>query len=194
MFKLFLLSISLIFLAIFPGHLNAQQKYEKESRLKEKDVPSAAIEFIDSIGTGENIKWYLEEGLNRTSIEAKFKLNDKNYSIEFDTLGNLEDAEIQIKWDDIQKSVRDSISSQLNHDCEKLKIRKVQTQYSGDLKSILSSLRNNKENNHVVIRYELVVKCNANGNVSLFEYLFSSEGQKISSSQIVFKNSSNLEY
>jgi hypothetical protein len=71
----------MILFAICSNQLNAQQKYEKESRLKEKDIPIKAHHFIDFLVAGNRIRWYLEEGLERTSIEAKFKLNNQKYSI-----------------------------------------------------------------------------------------------------------------
>ena len=190
----FLTLIIIILFAICSIQLNAQQKYEKESRLKEKDVPDIALHFIDSLDVGRRIRWYLEEGLERTSIEAKFKLNNQKYSVEFDTVGNLEDIEIQIKWSELEKPLRDSINFYLGEDCKKFKIRKVQIQYSGDRSSLLAKIKTGERTDKCIVRYEIIVKCCNTNNVNLFEYLFSNTGQKRAISQIVFKNSSNLEY
>ena len=116
--------VIIILFTICSNQLNAQQKYEKESRLKEKNIPNKALHFIDSLEVGSRIRWYLEEGLEHTSIEAKFKLNNQKYSIEFDTIGNLEDIEIQIKWSELEKPLRDSIRFYLGEDCKKIKIQK----------------------------------------------------------------------
>lgn len=176
------------------NYLFAQQKYEKESRIKPKDVPSKAMNFIDSINLKNRVKWYLEEGLETKSIEAKFKYNSKKYSVEFDTLGNIEDAEIEIKWDEMQTPFKDSISSQLKKDCLKQKIVKVQIQYSGTSSEILSKLRENKTYGNLTIKYEVVVRCKSKDTVVLFEYLFNKKAQVLSRSEIIFKNSSHLEY
>ena len=194
MFKPLIASIVFILLALFLNLSYAQQKYEKESRLKEKDVPSKALDFIDSLGIEKRIRWYFEEGFDRSSIEAKFKLSNQKYSVEFDTTGNLEDIEIQVRWNDLQKSLRDSISAHLGVDCKKFKIRKVQIQYSGDRTSLLSKIKTGKSTSNFIVRYEIVVKCSNKKDVVLFEYLFNETGDKLARSQIIFKNSSNLEY
>lgn len=191
--RIITLTIFLMF-GLCSNYLFAQQKYEKESRIKSKDVPSEAMNFIDSINVGNKIKWYIEEGLQTKSIEAKFKYKSKKYSIEFDTLGNIEDAEIEIKWDEMQTPFKDSISSQLKKDCLKQKIVKVQIQYSGTSSEILSKLRENKISGNLTSKYEVVVRCKSKDTVVLFEYLFNKTAQVVSRSEIIFKNSSHLEY
>lgn len=188
--------ICIIFLSIIhlPSTLFAQEKFEKESRIKKTNVPLKARLFVDSLQPQHSIKWYKEEGLLENSIEAKFK-NDKTlYSVEFDTLGNIQDLEIEINWEHIPSSVSDSIYAQLKMDCLKNKIVKVQRQYSGK-KSLLLSFQNfHLKRESLVINYELIVRCKEQNNVALFEYLFDENGQFISRSTIVFKNSSHLEY
>lgn len=194
MFKRVIAGIAFFVLAMVFNHLYAQIKYEKESRLKEKNVPSIAFNFIDSLAVKRKVKWYLEEGFNRTSIEAKFKMNNQKYSIEFDTVGILEDIEIEIKWDVLNKTLRDSINFYLGQECKKFKILRIQIQYLGDRSVLLSKIKTGESTEDYIIRYEIVVKCCNEDNVNLFEYLFSDSGQKLAVSQIVFKNSSHLEY
>jgi hypothetical protein len=184
----------ILLFAMVSSTLFAQVKYEKESRLKEKDVPKMALDFINSLKGKGKVKWYLEEGLDQTSVEAKFKLKRQKYSIEFDTTGNLEDAEIQLNWKEITPSVRDSIDSILGQDCKRYKIRRIQIQYSGEPGVVLQKIKTGKEVSDYTIRYELIVKCRKEEDVNLYEYLFNKSGQKLSVSQIVFKNSSHLEY
>ena len=186
----------LLFILIFfqAEPLNGQRKFEKESRLDIQEVPTTAIEFIDSLYVPGKIKWYLEEGFNTTSIEAKFKLNKQAYSVEFDTLGQLEDIEIKMKWKRLDHTLRDTISSELSKECKKHKIKKVQIQYSGDPQVLLSKLKSGHSDQSYLTRYELVVKCCNKKDVVLKEFLFDDAGQKLSSSEIVSKISSNLEY
>lgn len=194
MFKQIITGITFILLTIYFNQLYAQQKYEKESRLKEKDVPSKALDFIDSLEVKGRVRWYLEEGFDRTSIEAKLKFNNQKCSIEFDSIGNLEDIEIPIEWNYLQKSLKDSILVSLGEDCKKFKIQKNQIQYSGDRSTLLSKMKTRKSGDNYIVRYELVVKCSNTKNIALFEYLFNDTGRKLAFYQIVFKNSSNLEY
>lgn len=194
MFRKIIIVMIFLMFGLCSNYLFGQQKYEKESRINPKDVPSKAMNFIDSINLKNRVKWYLEEGLETKSIEAKFKYNSKKYSIEFDTLGNIEDAEFEIKWDEMQTPFKDSISSRLKKDCLKQKIVKVQIQYSGTSSEILSKLRENKISGNLTIKYEIVVRCKSKDTVVLFEYLFNKKAQELSRSEIIFKNSSHLEY
>lgn len=191
--RIITITIFLLF-GLCSNFLFAQQKYEKESRMKSKDVPSKALNFFDSISLKNKVKWYLEEGLDSKSIEAKFKYNSKKYSVEFDTLGNIEDAEIEIKWDEVQSTFKDLINSQLKRDCLKHKTVKIQIQYSGTFSEILSKLRDNILSENLTIKYEIIVKCKSKNTVVLFEYLFNEKAQVISRSEVIFKNSSHLEY
>jgi len=186
----------LIFLIVFfvSYNLFAQDKFEKESRIKPKDVPSKALSFIDSLKMDTKVKWYLEEGLNKKSIEAKYKQNKVSYSIEFDSLGMIEDIEIEVNWGDLESSLRESISSQLQQNCSSHRIEKVQRQFTGSENDLFTLLNTRIIFEHLNINYEIIVRCKQLNEVDLFEYLFNNNGKLISTSKIVLKNSSQLEY
>lgn len=174
--------------------LFAQQKFEKESRIKPEEVPSSAIRFIDSLSLKKKVKWYVEEGLVNKSFEAKFNFKNRKHSIEFDKLGNIEDAEIEIEWDEIEPTLKDKIIAQLKSDCQTHKISKIQMQYSGSASEILLKLKENKIADRQTAKYELVVRCKTKDQIVLFEYLFDYNAKVISKSEILFRNSSHLEY
>lgn len=174
--------------------LFAQEKFEKESRIKQRDVPQKALDFIESANIKGKMKWYLEQGLNRKSIEVKFQQNRKRFSVEFDTLGTIEDVEIELKATELPASLNNTINTQLQDDCIKYKIEKIQVQYSGSEEQLLAKLKNLSSVQNLVTKYEVVVKCTSKNNVELLEYLFTDTGTVLSVSTIVFKNSSHLEY
>lgn len=186
----------LIFLIIcsVANNLSAQDKFEKESRIKQRDVPSNALFFMHSLNNNAKIKWYKEEALNSESIEAKFKLNKTKYSIEFDSLGNIEDVEIEVHWQDLDKELSKSITNQLKQDCSKHKIFKIQRQFTGTENDLFLLLNNGTNSGQINIKYEIIVRCNEQKEVNLLEYLFNETGLLVSKSKIIFKNSSHLEY
>lgn len=188
LYLLFLISM------YFSLNLRAQEKYERESRIKQKDVPTEALRFFDSISNINKIKWYKEEGLNKISFEAKFKINRTKYSVEFDSLGNIEDIEIEVDWRDLKTQLKDTISAQLNRNCNSHKITKLQIQYTGSKADLWHQLKYQAIKPNAIVHYELIVKCRQSKDVNLFEYLFSEFGEIVSVSKIVFKNSSHLEY
>jgi len=187
-------SITFLLIVLYSCNVFAQEKFEKESRIKRQSVPSKAVQFIDSLNFKNKVKWFLEEGLERKSIEAKFKNKKKRYSIEFDTLGNVEDIEIEIHWKELQTQIKDSICFHLNNNCLKYKIIKVQIQFSGNQSQLLSKLKTTGSTQNLTTKYEVIVKCNSKNSIDLFEYLFSDAGKPLSISKIIFKNSSHLEY
>lgn len=184
----------LIIAFVCSSNLIAQEKFEKESRIKADDAPSKAQLFIDSLNITNKVKWYKEEGLDRNSIEAKFKYNNSKYSVEFNMLGHVEDIEIEVNFEDLESNLKDAIILQLKTDCSKHKIVKVQKQYTGSESNLYSIFKTNKTSSSLTIKYELIVRCRQQKKVNLFEYLFNYKGELISTSKIVFKNSSHLEY
>ena len=149
---------------------------------------------MDSLNFNTKIKWYKEEGLTRNTIEAKFKHNEANCSIEFDTLGNIEDIETEVNWSDMELMISKPMTRQFIADCSKYRIVKVQKQYSGSENDLFSLLKTGIESEQLKVRYEIIVKCIEQRKASLFEYLFNENGLFLSKSKIIFKNSSHLEY
>ena len=194
MFKFTNCCLVLLIFGMFSTNLCAQEKFERESRLKRRDVPAKALHFIDSLEIKSRVKWYYEQGLERSSIEAKFKKDKKRNSVEFDSLGNIEDVEIEIKWKKLPIDLQDSISFHLRKDCIKHKIVKVQIQFTGSLDALFTKLNMPEKVVPLTTRYEIIVKCSSTNSVNLFEYLFTDDGGVISRSKIIFKNSSNLEF
>lgn len=186
--------IILTFFLQLSGHLFAQEKYEKESRAKEEDIPTKAIQFVDTLALDVKVKWLKEEGLQSNSFEAKFKWEKVRYSIEFDTLGAVEDIEVEKKWSDLNAELRATVLEQLNNDCQKHKIDKVQIQYTGKPADLITLFNGEEVSNRLTVQYEIIVKCRKKEDVNLYEYLFSDSGIILSISKIVFKNSSHLEY
>ncbi len=174
----------------------AQLKYEKESRLKVDQVPKNALQFVESLEPTKKVKWYFEENLSGNSIEAKFDKNEFMYSVEFDSLGNLEDIEILKPWEAIDVHTRNAIETYLKKQFNKYKIRKVQFQLTGKPKDLAQVVKANLYYSDIpyTLKYELIVKGNKNKDISLYELLFDDEGENLKLSKILLRNTDNLEY
>jgi hypothetical protein len=193
MHKITSILLLLLVAAQCPGGLSAQEKFEKESRIKSKEVPPQALSFIRSLNSGSKVKWYKEEGLHASSFEAKFKRAGTSWSVEFDTLGNVEDVELETNWEDLPAGIRNAITSTLNKDCTKHAIGKIQLQFTGIATGVFPLDFENGAPG-LTLRYELIVRCGRQKNTAQYEYLFNEAGATVSISRIVFKNSSHLEY
>lgn len=186
LFLLLFISSSLLF---------SQNKFEKESRITIEDVPKKARDFVNKLTPSKKIKWYLEEGLQGQSIEAKTKYNAKKYSIEFSTLGQLQDVEIELHYKQLPEAIKKAINTHLKSTFLRYKIQKTQIQYSGAPDNILAYLKTNiTSQNNITTKYELIIKGKTKTTKNLYEFTFNAKGIFEKSSKIVFKNTDHLEF
>lgn len=173
--------MALVFMTILLSSKDGfgQEKWEKESRINSEEVPVISLVFVDSLNFTRKVKWYREEGLAGVSIEAKSKKEGHKISVEFDSTGNIEDIEIQVEWKTLSDGLKDRINTQLDQECLRHKIQKVQIQYSGEPTALLNKMNNGNQSGAVKTNYELVIKCKTTDGVALYEYLVSYEGQVI---------------
>jgi hypothetical protein len=176
------------------GQLFGQTKFEKEYRIKTRSVPNLAIEYVSQFGFTVKVKWFREESYTGKSIEAKVKQDKTRFSIEFDTIGNLQDIEIEIRSQEIAPMIMSKIRTQFGKDFAKHKINKIQRQFSGESQSIFNRLNGNSEDEAVFIKYEIIVKGKKDGKTSLYEYLFDRNGELEKRALIVFRNTDHLVY
>lgn len=185
----------LLLMMIFSAqNVFAQEKYEKESRINQREVPEKAKKLIEPISGKKSLKWYREFGIDSESIEAKFKRNGIQYSVEFEMTGNIADVEMLVNWEGLNENLKNKINSQLKNDCEKHKIIKVQKQFTGTESNLAKLLISETESPENTVKYELIVRCNQPKSVNLFEYIFDADGKFLAKSKIIFKNSSHLEF
>jgi hypothetical protein len=191
--KKFTLVLSTLLLIAFQGL--SQTKYEKEFRIKAKDVPSSALSFVDSMTFDSKVKWYKEIGLNDVTIEAKAKFNKERYSIEFSENGIFQDVEIEVKPSKIPYGTYSKLAGVLSQNHKRYKIDKVQIQYTGDRNLVLKFFRENRINPEgITVNYEVVISTKMDGNYIMLEYLFSETGEYMQSSKIISRRKDTIDY
>lgn len=191
------LSISFKFLPILifsVGIFNfsfSQNKIERESGIKQRAVPSAAVDWLkDSFENVKSPKWYLEYSQNGKSYEAKFNYKGHFHSVEFDSLGNVQDVEIEIEESEVTPDVWVEIQSYFVSEYEQVKVEKIQRQLTGS-KSDLEDFFDEDETEGMVTRYEIVYQ-GKNNLWELWEALFDVSGQFISKLKVEIPPSHNL--
>lgn len=172
----------------------AQTKYEREYRLNAEDIPVPAREFIEGCGFSKRIKWYGEESLTGHSFEAKVKHFDTRYSIEFDTLGQLEDVEGRMPWKAIPEATRNRITQQLDEAYSRHRFIEIQRQWTGETAVLSQLIRGEPVGEGYTLRYEIVFKGKTADGWRWYEYLFSATGEIERKSPIVFRNTDNLDF
>lgn len=180
----------------------AQQKYEREYRIPASEVPQKALDFIESFDVTKKVKWYQEQGLNNTSVEAKFKLLGSKYSIEFSDDGELQDIERKIPLKELPESIKQAIALDLKERYDAYAIEKIQVQYTGEPEFLLMwrGFHNFPEYSMatavvgIEYGYEIIIRTRTKNKVQLFEFQFDKTGQKITQKEIITRDTDILKF
>jgi len=160
----------------------AQNKYERESRIKVEEFPDKSYTVIqDYLEDAKRVRFYQETDSVKKSFEAKFKKGRLHYSVEFDQNGILEDVEFQIKERDIPNDTWDTILYYLDKNHTKYRVKRIQQQYPVlENQSIEQTLHNAFQNLILPeVNYELVFVAKENKAYQEYEALFNADGQLI---------------
>ncbi len=158
----------------------AQNKYEREYRIKKSQFPLEGIKLIERKLIGaKRIRFYKETDSAKTSFEAKFKKDKLHYSIEFDKNGQLEDIEILISEVDIPEATIKKIHDYLHSEFKKYRIRRIQQQYPFVTDENPEATLKNAFQNLLLptINYELIVAGKSERQFVQYEMLFDSDGK-----------------
>lgn len=174
--------------------LLAQEKYERERRISIEEVPAAAISFLDSCEFDKRIRWHEEENLTGRSVEATVKQSGLRYSIEFDTLGRIEDIEIERKESDLPEATILAIHQYLDQQFDCYRIKKIQVQWTGNRTALISLVNTGGTHIPHTTRYELIVKGRDETGMHTHEFLFSDQGEFLQRSLLIFRTTDHLDY
>ncbi|GAA0729319.1 hypothetical protein GCM10009430_39400 [Aquimarina litoralis] len=174
--------------------VNAQNKIEKEYRIKPSQVPKEALDFIKKCPFKKKIKWYIEESQNGKSIEAKTFYQKRKYSIEFTSEGEPEDIEIKIPFSELSIDLKKTIQSSLDSIFAKSKIKKTQVQWVSDRATLISLINKKNVKAAYATNYELIVKGKKEKHSHYYELLYSNDGVLLKMLRVVNDNTDNLLY
>ncbi|MBO0321307.1 hypothetical protein J0X14_03285 [Muricauda sp. CAU 1633] len=159
----------------------AQNKYEKESRIKKDAFPEKAYTLISEyLENAKRVRFYQETDSTKKSFEAKFKKGRLHYSVEFNETGDLEDVEFIITENDIPEDTWNTIKAYLDSQYPKLRIKKIQQQHpltGQDPKRTLHEAFQNLMLPH--INYKLVFSAKKEGKRKSYEALFNAQGNLV---------------
>lgn len=169
----------------------SQNKIERELRVKPSEVPVAAKDWLnDAFEGARKPKWHLEYSQNGKSYEAKFRYKGNFHSVEFDSLGNVQDVEIEIKESEVAPEVWREIQSYFVLGYDQVKVEKIQRQLTGS-KSVLEDYFDEDKVEGVQIRYEIVYQ-GKSIRWELWEALFDDSGKLISKLKVEIRPNHNL--
>ena len=172
---------------------NAQDKYERETKVRAAEVPDAASGWLrDAFGPVRGLKWYKEIYESGYSFEAKFKWRGRYHSVEFNPDGTLQDVEIETPLADLPPQVRENITRHLSETYRQHRITRLQVQYSG-APDALEHFFASGESTPLVVRYEIEYTATATDAPAHYrEGLFDDTGSPLGSRRVVLPPTNNL--
>jgi len=172
-----------------------QDKLEQEVRVKAQQVPLEARKWLkDAFESVRKPKWYKEFSELDYSFEAKFKLKGRFHSVEFDSLGNVLDVEIEIEWESLSEEVKANLTLYFEETLRRFKLKKIQIQYSG-LPGDLEDFFDEEETDGVLIQFEIEYQAEDQSEViRIWEGTFSSDGKFLTHRRIIVRELFNLSF
>lgn len=181
------------FLLISGISASAQPAYDRDVRMRSLP-PQEAVDFIEACGLTEKIRWFKEYEGNRISIEAKTRMHGREYSIEFDTLGNLKDVELRISFEDVSLPARSVIRNYLDTRFSKYRIVKTQYQWSGEKFALQKLITHQKTTQPHTTHYEVIVLGREKKSRKAYDLLFDQQGNLINIEEILPRNTDHLDF
>ena len=174
-------------------HVWAQFKYEHEERMPREEVPDTARAFVEALALKGRVRWYREQGYDRSSIEAKVRHRGQRYSIEFDATGRFEDVEVEVKAGDVPAEAWARITAGLADSLGRHRVQKVQVRHTGHPEAVLRKLRG-PDPPGPGTGYELMVSARVQGTYVLFEYEFAADGAFVRRDRVVLRHADHILY
>lgn len=169
------------------------QKQEIEKRVKPNVVPANAVNWIKKVKIKKKrLRWYFEVTSGKKSYEAKYVHKSQLYSVEFDTLGNIEDVEVLLKKRELDSKTMELIESTIDDRFLKFNIVKIQVQYMGAGDDLLQWMNGGQVS--VNKQYEVEFEAKEDGVWRMYEGTFTAKGTLVNSREIVVRSTENLNY
>lgn len=194
------MKIPVVFLLILAMNTflgSAQDKYEREFRIRKDQFPTVAHDLMrEHIRDAKRLRFYKEVDSAKTSFEAKFKKDRLWYSVEFDEEGTLEDIEILIEPVDVPSDTFAKIEQYLKGEFSKHKIIRLQQQYLATPREPVEKTLKNAFQNLMLpsINYELMVSGKKDKSYVQFEILFDAQGNFLNQRQSLPPNYDHVLY
>jgi len=174
--------------------LHSQVKTEREFRIREDKVPASATEFVRATGIDDKVRWYLEQSQEGRSYEAKAVYQGFRYSIEFDSLGRIQDVERVVDFATLPGPFKEALADTLTEDFTYWNIRRTQEQWKGNAGLLTESVRQGRVQEGIVTAYELEIKGKRAGRYAYYEVYADERGKLLRIREVIQRNTQNMEF
>jgi hypothetical protein len=186
--------LTIIFLINFTV-IFAQTKVEYEKKVEESSVPEIAREELYKCFTEETrVKWFSQKDDKKEVFEAKFSLNGKYHSVEFDLDGEIENVEILLTDKEIDDKILEMISKELSKKYSDYTILKIQKAYYGDDDELFDVIGEELIDDDIEVEFEIEVNIKQNKQRQLFEITMDDDFEIIRKRKIKLQSTDILDY
>jgi hypothetical protein len=177
--------LTLILTLLVPCLIHGQVKLEYEKRINKSEFPQAAIHWLDSHPElPKRIRYLLETDGQIHTYEAKFVHEKKWHSIEFDSLGQLQDVEVLINRKEIPQPLREKVEAYLDAQYDKWRKDRIQRQYTAAANGPRVLERLWAEDATVECNLEIEVSVKEGRKTAHYELLFDPDGAHVATRKI----------
>ncbi|MEZ4984233.1 MAG: hypothetical protein R2795_04215 [Saprospiraceae bacterium] len=189
-----LMMVTLLLCGLLLPRLHCQVKYEREYRVAATDFPENAQQFIAGCETKGKVKWLKEEHSEGYSWEAKFRKAGKHYSVEFDSLGQLQDVETIVRQREIDTAVWDAIHRALEARLGTTKVIRLQEQWTGNAAMLQRAILAGTAQPGITTCFEVECTARDRKHFRAYEVLTDAKGAILLVRPIAAPNTQNLDY
>jgi len=157
----------------------AQDRIERQHRIKKSQFPSEAISIIsENTNNIKRLKFYREVDTVQKKYTAKFKRSRLFYEMDFDKNGELNSMGFNVKQIDIPDEDFERITGYLSQNFEKSKIRRMLQFYPVGKKDNLAKTIKKVFQNLMTpdMVYKILVRGKKNGKPADYNLVFDAEG------------------
>lgn len=170
----------LLILLFFTSVSNfAQDRVERQHRIKKSQFPSEAINIIsENTADIKRLKFYREIDSAQKTYTAKFKRSRLFYEMDFDKDGGLRSMGFNVRQIDIPEESFERIEGYLSQNFEKSKVRRMLQSYpSGNKDKLEKSIKNVFQNLMTPnMMYKILIRGKKDGKPADYNLIFDSEG------------------
>lgn len=157
----------------------AQNKYEREHRIKKSQFPTLQTDIMLLRPEMKNIRYYKEIDGTKTTYSVKFKKDRLHYHLAYDETGILKYSGFRVKEIDIPEETYQEIKSYLSRNFEKVRVKRIFQQYPANITEPLGvNLKNTFQNLLLPDNiYKLIIIGKKAGENKEFDLWFDAEGK-----------------
>ncbi len=176
-------SMTMLLYAIQPGEVTGQTKFEREYRIKPQVVPQQSLDFVASFPFKREVRWYINQREHSKTIEAKVRYKRRLYSIDFDSSGNFNDLEVEIRWLEIPAEIRVKTTDSLDSMFIQHRIVRVQAQFC--IPSIHQMVAKDIAHYLHEANFEIIIEGKSSDDNRQYEILISEQGELLRIEEII---------